>query len=677
DRRSVERRHRDKEVLRRQLARHCAERPEAGAAIDAVIAEINADHDALDELLERQNFRLAYWRTAGRDLGYRRFFDVTTLIGLRAEDQRVFADTHALLLRWLAEGVLDGLRIDHPDGLRDPEEYLRRLHAARPDAWIVVEKILESDEELRSSWPVAGTTGYDFLNRVGGLFVDPAGEEPLTTFYADFTGQPTEFRTLTYETKHLVMRDVLGSEVNRLTALFLDVCERHRRHRDYTRHDLHEALREVTACFPVYRTYVRAAAGHVEEADVRYVEAAVERARSNRPDIDPDLLHFLRDLLLLRVTGRLEAELVMRFQQLTGAVMAKGVEDTAFYRFHRLVSLNEVGGDPARFGFPVADFHAACAETAEWWPRAMLSTSTHDTKRSEDVRARINVLSEIPDRWAEAVGRWSAWNESYRRGDLPDRNAEYLFYQTLIGAWPLEVERAVAYMEKATREAKQHTSWTDPNDTYEEALREFVRGALGDMGFVTDLEGFVSGIIAPARVSSVAQTLIKLTAPGVPDIYQGAELWDLSLVDPDNRRPVDHGQRAALLSRLAGAVDPEAVLRGMDEGLPKLWVVRQALRLRARRPEWFGRYGAYEPLEARGTRAGHVVAYARGGGSVTVVPRLVAGLADGWEDTTLALPGMRWRNELTGDDLYAGDVPLGEVLARFPVALLASADDET
>jgi (1->4)-alpha-D-glucan 1-alpha-D-glucosylmutase len=671
---SVQRRHRDKEVLRGQLTQLLAEQPEVAAAIDTIIAEVNANPDALDALLERQNYRLAFWRAAARDLGYRRFFDINTLVALRMEDERVFADTHALVLRWLAAGVLDGLRIDHPDGLRDPEMYCRWLHQACPQAWIVVEKILEPGERLPDTWPVAGTTGYDFLNRVGGLFVDPAGEQPLTELYTAFTGESSDYVALMREKKHQALRELLGSDVNRLTALFVAICERFRRHRDYTRHELHEVLREVIACFPIYRTYVQAETGRVSDDDTHYINEAVERAKGNRPDLDEVLFDFLRDLLSLRIRGAPETELVMRFQQLTGPTMAKGVEDTVFYCFNRLISLNEVGGDPSRFGVALEEFHQACLEAQQRWPQAMLATSTHDTKRSEDVRVRIHLLSEIPERWGEAVQRWAALNDRYRRAGWPDRNAEYLLYQTLVGAWPIGVERATAYMEKAVREAKVHTSWTNINGAYEEALHAFVAAVLTDEAFLADLEAFVMPLVEPGRVNALSQTLIKLTAPGVPDLYQGTELWDLSLVDPDNRRPVDYNQRRRLLAKLLGAT-PEVIWAQREEGLPKLWVIRQALSLRRRQPELFGPRGDYQPLRARGARAEHVVAFARGTGAITVVPRLGLGLNGDWANTTLELPPGQWRNELTGDDTSGGMVRLADLFERFPVCLLARRGD--
>jgi (1->4)-alpha-D-glucan 1-alpha-D-glucosylmutase len=668
---SVQQRHRDKEVLRGLLERLMREEPEVAAAITRIVDEVNSSPDALDALLEQQNYRLAFWRTAGRDLGYRRFFDINTLVGLRVEEDRVFADTHALVLRWLGDGMLDGLRIDHPDGLRDPEHYFRRLHNASPTAWVVAEKILEPGERLRESWALAGTTGYDFLNRVGGLFVDPESEKTLTRTYADFTGEPTDFAAVARQKKHLVMREVLGSDVNRLTALFLDVCERHRRHRDYTRHELHEVLREVIAWFPVYRTYIRAGAGEVHADDVRYVTEATAAAKGARSDLDGALFDFLRDLLLLRLPGPAETELVMRFQQLTGPVMAKGVEDTAFYGFNRLVAHNEVGGDPGRFGVSVEEFHRESAETQALWPRTMLATSTHDTKRGEDVRARLALLSEMPERWSVAVERWATLNEPHRRGDSPDRNAEYLLYQTLVGAWPIVPERVLAYMEKASREAKTHTSWTDPNPTYEDALRGFIVDVLGDRRFVADLETFVAPLVEPGRITSLAQTLIKLTAPGVPDLYQGTELWTLTLVDPDNREPVDYALRRRLLDELDDTT-PEEVWRRIDEGLPKLWTIRQALALRRRRPELFGARGDYRALEARGARAHHAVVFMRGDAAITLVPRLVLGLGGDWGDTSLDLPDGRWRNELTGDVVSGGTaVRLADLLRRFPVALLA------
>ena len=670
DRESLRRRHRDKAVLGRQIARLLAEDARMGEAVDSVLDELNANPEALHAVLERQNYRLAYWRTAGRDLGYRRFFDINTLIGLRMEDPAVFADTHELVLRWLRDGTLDGVRVDHVDGLRDPRGYLERIRTAAPDAWIVVEKILEPNERLRASWPVAGTTGYDFLNRAGGLFVDPAGEAPLTEFYAKFTGETIDFAALAREKKREVLRSTLGSDINRLTAMLLEICEYHRSHRDHTRHEIHEVLIETIACFRVYRTYVSTADDSVSTDDVNEINAAIDAAKASRPNLEPDLFEFLRDILLLKVKGSLENELAMRFQQFSGPATAKAIEDTAFYCFNRMVCLNEVGGDPSNFGVSVESFMREAVETQRKWPFSLLATSTHDTKRSEDVRARLYLLSEIPDRWITAVQRWSELGEAWRRNGAPDRNTEYLLYQTLVGAWPIEAERVLAYMEKAVREAKVHTSWTDVNTEYEAGLRGFIESAMADEAFTTEMANFVGPLVEPGRINSLGLTLLKLTAPGVPDLYQGTELWDLSLVDPDNRRPVDYQARRRILRRVEQTA-PAKIWQHADSGMPKLWLIRQALHLRQREPDLFGRDGEFHPLKARGVRREHVVAYVRGGGAIAVAPRLVLGLDGGWADTTLPIPSGHWRNELTGESLKGGNVELGELLANFPVALLA------
>jgi (1->4)-alpha-D-glucan 1-alpha-D-glucosylmutase len=680
---STRRRARDKDVLRTHLTRLIREHREVAPAIDAVIAEINQQRDALHLLLERQNYRLACWRAASRDLGYRRFFDINTLVGLRMEDDHVFADTHFLILRWLKDGTLDGLRVDHIDGLRDPEQYLQRLHQAQPEAWVVVEKILEPGESLRDSWPIAGTTGYDFMNTVGGLLIDQAGERPLTRFYAEFAGEPADFASVALEKKGLVMREILGSDLNRLTALFLDVCERHPRHRDYTRHELHEAICATAARLPVYRTYLRQVEEVAPEAeetarvsdeadpdDRRYIELAIEGAKTDRPDIDQRLFNFLRDLLLLRHRGPLETELAMRFQQFTGPVMAKAAEDTAFYCFNRFVALNEVGGEPGRFGIGAVEFHRECEAAQARWPLRMLATSTHDTKRSEDLRARMSLLSEIPDRWIATVRGWSEMNRPWWRGGLSDSNAEYLFYQTLVGAWPIERDRILEYMRKAAREAKLNTSWTAPNDEYERSLVGFIEGALDNAEFIADLTAFVAPLVWPGRVNALTQTLIKLTAPGVPDFYQGTELWNVTLVDPDNRRPVDYTLRRRLLAEMRCATVDQVIARA-DEGLPKLWLIRQALALRRRQPQLFGPLGDYQAMRANGARAAHVIAFSRGDGAITIAPRLPLTLAGDWAETAIALPRGCWRNELTGDSVNGGDHGLANLLARFPVCLLA------
>jgi (1->4)-alpha-D-glucan 1-alpha-D-glucosylmutase len=670
DRENVSRRHRDKEVLKAQLGRLLNDRPDVAATLDEGVRELNADTDRLHQLLEHQNYRLAFWRLAGQELGYRRFFDVATLIGLRTEDERVFRDTHELVLRWLREGTIDGVRVDHPDGLRDPQAYFTRLRSAAPDAWIVAEKILARDEDLPADWPVDGTTGYDFMNRAAGLFVDPAGEEPLTRLYRDFTGRSETFGELAYRNKHRVMRELLPAELTRLTELAVNVIQRHRRHRDYSRHQLREALAELVACLPVYRVYLRPGEQGESEADRAYLEAAVAEARWRRgEELGEDLLRFLRDLLLDNYPGQLEGELIARFQQLSGAVMAKGVEDTTFYEYARLISLNEVGGEPGHFGVSLAEFHDACRRTQADWPTTMLATATHDHKRGEDVRSRISVLSEVPAEWAAAVGQWAEMNRAKRTGRFPDRNTEYFLYQTLVGAWPIDAERLTAYMEKAAREAKTFTSWTDQDARYERALRRFIERLLNDDEFIASLERFVADVLPAARVSSLSQTLLKLTAPGVPDIYQGTELWDLSLVDPDNRRPVDYRERRELLDR-ARSLSAAEVLAEMDSGLPKLWLIQRVLALRAHRPELFGASSSYAPLVAEGSKAAHVVAYARGGESAIVAQRLVHGRGHEWGDTQLRLASGQWRDELTGALHGGGEILLDELLADFPVALL-------
>ncbi|MFO8152635.1 malto-oligosyltrehalose synthase [Thioalkalivibrio sp.] len=670
----MERRQRDQEVIRRLLDEACREDAGTLAAVEVELDWINANPDALDALIDRQNYRLAWWTTAAQDLGYRRFFDINDLAGLRVENPEVFDAVHALPIQWVREGVVDGLRVDHPDGLRDPADYFRRLRETCPDAWIVAEKILEPGEQLPQDWPIAGTTGYDFLNRLQGLFVDPSGEGPMTTLYQEITGESADFAEVALESKHQILWEVLGSELQRLASLFVTICERHRRHRDYSREGLYQTLVEVAASFPVYRTYVMGGT-RVTESDRRYIRAAIQDAHLQAPHLDEELLQFLQALLLLRIEGDLEAELALRFQQLTGPAMAKGVEDTAFYRFHRLVALNEVGGDPRQFGLSVDAFHRASRDSLIRHPTAMLASSTHDSKRSEDVRARLVLLSEIPQAWGRAVRAWMQHNARHRSAHGPDPATEYLLYQTLVGAWPIDSERLTAYMEKAIREAKQHTTWTQNDPDYEQAIRDFAQDLLADSEFREMVEAFVAPLILPGRVNSLAQTLVKCTAPGVPDIYQGTELWNLSLVDPDNRRPVDFEQRQRLLAELDTLSADQILARG-DEGLPKLWVIREALALRRDRPQAFGPTGGYEPVVAEGSRSRHTLAYLRGGGVLVVVPRLVLGLAGDWQDTRLPIPPGRWRNRLSGALLEGdGDALVADLLAPFPLALLERVED--
>lgn len=639
-------------------------RPDVEAAVDEEVTRLNRDPDALDDFLEAQNYRLARWQIAGQELGYRRFFDIDDLIGLRVEDPQVFSDSHQTVLAW----ETDGLRIDHPDGLRRPRDYLRRLREAAPGAWIVVEKILEGDETL-PDWPVDGTTGYDFLVDVTALLVDPDGNVPLTELWNEVSGSEATWEEVAEASKRDVLRDVLGADLNRLAGVFARLVEQRRRYRDFTRLELSSVLAETLVGFGVYRTYVTED-GEATASDLEQIGAALERGRAAAPDLDPELFDLLGEVLAGKMSGPPETELRMRFQQLTGPVMAKGVEDTAFYRYLRLAALCEVGGDPGRFGLEGVDpFHQRCARAQERWPRSMLALTTHDTKRSEDVRARLAVLSEMPQRWAETVRRWRSQLGAARPDPL-DGATEYLIYQTLVGAHPLGADRLLPYLEKATREAKVHTSWTDPDPDYDEAVAAFGRHVCEDGGFQADLASFVRPVVEAGRVNSLAQKTIQLTAPGVPDTYQGTELWDLSLVDPDNRRPVDYPQRRRLLSE-AKDTSAGTVWDRNDEGMPKLWLMHALLQLRERRPDPFGPTGGYRPLPVSGRAASHVVAYTRGEEVAVVVPRLTVRLEEGggWDDTAVDLPRGRWVDVLTSRP-RTGAVPVAELLEGFPVAVL-------
>jgi (1->4)-alpha-D-glucan 1-alpha-D-glucosylmutase len=670
---AVELRQRDLKVLDRRLQTLAAERAEVRAALDRAVAGVNGDVDALDRLLAGQNYRLAFWRIGGQELDYRRFFDITTLAGLRTERPAVFQAVHARILEWLRDGVLDGVRVDHPDGLRRPAEYFQRLREAAPDAWIVAEKILMPDERL-PPWPVAGTTGYEFLNDVAGLFVDPQGEAPFTELWHRLTGDDRPFHEVVYEARKDVLREVLGADLNRLANVFVRVCESGRRYRDFSRRELRQALEEVAAGFPVYRSYVTEG-GEASAEDRAVVTRAVATARAHRPELDAGLLEFLGSILTGDEAGDEARALRMRFQQFTGPVAAKGEEDTALYRYLRFVALNEVGGDPGRWGLDPAALHERCRARAKEWPASMTTLSTHDTKRSEDVRARLLALSEIPDRWAQTVWHWRSINRRHWPAHVePDPAMECLLYQSAVGAWPIDADRLAAYLEKASREAKRRTSWTAPDEEYDRALAAFVRGAL-ESEWLGEVERLAAALAPPGRLVSLAQKLVQLMAPGVPDIYQGTELWDLSLVDPDNRRPVDFATRRRLLDELetaAGSPDPRRILARMEEGLPKLWVVRRALAVRAERAGALGPAGGYEPLEARGEAAAHAFGFVRGGEVAVVVPRLVIRLAreGGWRSSELLLPEGTWTNQLTSDRTGGGWLPLDRLLGRFPVALL-------
>jgi (1->4)-alpha-D-glucan 1-alpha-D-glucosylmutase len=625
---------------------------------------INSDSRTLNDLIQKQNYSLAFWRDGDSQLNYRRFFAVSTLAGLRTEDETVFNDVHSLLKQWLDKRWLDGLRVDHPDGLRDPATYTRRLRTLAPDLWTVVEKILQPGEDVPGDWPVDGTVGYEFLNQVNGLFIQPQNQRALADFYSDFTGEPTNAGTMVREKKRLVLETLFAAEVRRLLDLLVEIAARRAAHQDFSREELHEALIEFTACFPIYRTFVRSRDQYVAESDVLYIGQAVAGAKEDRPDLSSALFDFFGDLLLLLFHGQTEGEFVARFQQLTGPAMAKGVEDTTFYCLNHFLSVNEVGGDPGRFGASVDEFHNFCGKLQIRGRHSMLCSSTHDTKRSEDVRARLNVLSEIPREWRVAVSRWAKMNECHRKNHFPDRNIEYVMYQTLVGAWPISPERMLAYMEKASCEAKQHTDWNHRNPQYDQALKNFVTNALCDRDFVADLETLVASLADAAQTNSLAQTLIKLTAPGVPDIYQGNEIWDFSLVDPDNRRPVDFELRKRLLAESKELSAADAWKR-RGEGVPKLWLIQKTLAFRSQHEELFN--GNYEPVFAQGNNTEHVIAFIRGGGAITIVPRFTQSRAG--ELPGLVLPSGRWRNEFTGEN-FSGKISTGELLAKFPVALL-------
>jgi len=646
------------------LSALCETRPEIAEAIDNELDALNADASRLDALLRRQNYRLAHWRVASEELDYRRFFNIETLVGVRVEDPQVFAQTHGLVIELVRDGTLDGLRVDHVDGLLDPAGYLKQLGEATGGIYTVVEKILGAGEPLPDSWPIEGTSGYDFLIRTNNLFVDPRSEAAMTEAYQTFTGVASSYQEIVHGAKQQVMRHELSAEVERLTSDLAAICDGHRRHRDHTRRELRDGLREFLAHFPVYRTYVQPRR-RPSSADCATVNAAVKAAEACRPDIDGEFLDFLGQLALGQSQAAREVEFAQRLQQLSGPVMAKGVEDTAFYRYNRLVSLNEVGGDPGIFGSTVDSFHDQTAAMAQRWPRSLLTLSTHDTKRSADVRARLNVLSEMPVEWQVAVERWAQHNERYR-GGWNDLNTEYLLYQTLVGAWPIAPDRAVAYMTKATKEAKVHTSWTEPVATYDNGLEHFVRAILADPHFTTDVSRFLEAhrIIERGSRNSVAQTALLLTCPGVPDLYQGSELWDLSLVDPDNRRPVDYELRRSVLAEARRAPSADAMGRA-EVGGPKLWTIQKLLAYRQEHRDVFAS-SHYEPLAIVGQHTQRVAAFCRDSLAV-VVPCHTGHL----NDTAVELPQGRWWDLMTGAETRGGRQAVDRLLWRFPVAVLA------
>jgi (1->4)-alpha-D-glucan 1-alpha-D-glucosylmutase len=651
----------------------------AGDLSDVAVAAINRDADALDALLDRQHYRLAYWKLGSYEVDYRRFFDIDTLIGMRVERPDVFDDVHRLVLDLLdaPDGLVDGVRVDHVDGLRAPLAYLDRLRARAPQAWLLVEKILEGDEELPARWPVDGTTGYEFASRAIGLFVDPASEAALTVLTREIAGVD-DWDELVRIGKLGVLHQTLAADIDRLANAFVAVCARHRRYRDFAREELREALRETLASFPVYRTY--ATESTIDPTDAHVVADAIADAAPRRPDLDAELFAFLGRILAIdpAFNGPHEAELRLRFQQLSAVVMAKGKEDTALYRYPRLLALNDVGSDPGHYGVAPSAFHAANERAATTRPQTLLALSTHDSKRSADVRARLAVLSELPDQWSATVQRWRAHGGKHRSNGVPDPATELFIYQTLVGAHPLPFDRAWTAIEKSIREAKVSTSWTSPDPDYEEAVRAFLDALLRDAWFLAELDDLVARLDDAGRTTALALVLLQLTSPGVPDVYQGTELWDLSLVDPDNRRPVDFALRRALLEEIV-ASGPAALprLAKDDDGLHKLLVIARTLAVRTAHPEWFDGTAAYAAPAVEGPDADHVVAYRRGDDVAVVVPRLIARLEGSPPNAAVTLPPGDWRPVFGDGPPASGVVDAASLLRKFPVCLLVrgGADD--
>ncbi|CAO3357198.1 malto-oligosyltrehalose synthase [Azospirillum melinis] len=705
-------------VQKAELATLVATRPDVADAIAQRLSVFRGYQGEIDswghlhELIGRQNWRVAYFKVAADDINYRRFFNINELAGLRMDEPELFDVAHRMVLGMVADGTLDGIRIDHIDGLIDPKGYCERLVAASSKPfYLVVEKILARHERLREDWPIDGTTGYEYANLMGGLFVDPKAEEAFTRLYGDFIGRRDNFEEVVRQCKIRIMESEMASELNVLSRKAARIARSNPATADFTANILHQALKETIARFPVYRTYVDG--GVPSDLDRRDIDWAISQARRVEQGPDGSVYDFLQRLLTTDLVAapksgyshRQVTRFAMRFQQYSGPVMAKGLEDTAFYRYNRLVALNEVGGHPDHFGVSVSAFHRANQDRARNWPGNMLASTTHDTKRGEDTRARLYALSEMPEEWERQVQTWSRLLRA-RRGDVegtapPDRNDEYLFYQLLLGAWPAELtgasvdrieqpamtafaERIVGAMTKSMREAKVHSTWAAPNEAYEGAVVSFIHDALDVTRRNAFLEAFLPFQASLARIGMVnglAQALLKLTSPGVPDIYQGCELWNLSLVDPDNRLPVDYDARRKLLEEVEGVVEHGTVaglLERWTDGAVKLAVTRQALAVRGEMPEVFSA-GEYLPLEATGERADHVVAYARRNGDETVVvavPRLVGQLGEDpdWGNTAIPLPrGTGWRNRLTGAEVEGGDAVMAATLfADLPVALLSN-----
>ncbi|HEX2911429.1 MAG TPA: malto-oligosyltrehalose synthase [Chloroflexia bacterium] len=788
-------RNREKEIIKRRLVALCESEPRVLEVIQAAVTLINSGKDSadpegkphynrLDALLEEQAYRLSFWRVASEEINYRRFFDVNDLAAVRVEVPEVFEEVHRFIFHMIGEGKINGLRIDHVDGLYDPPSYFINLQrryflelaricinqqaditeeqrpviekllldrfdqerSANPKGWlsrplyVVIEKILGRGESLPQDWAVNGTTGYEFTNLVNGLFVDPANEQAFSEIYSDFTGENYKFSDLIYEKKMQIMRTSLASEITILTNMLNRISTADRYFRDFTVNGLRRAIMEVIASFPIYRTYTSREQPEVEKRDQNYVDMAVQRAKKRNAGVNPTVFDFLRDVLLLNYPDYMQdnadarerwLDFVLKFQQCSGPLMAKGLEDTAFYIYNRLISLNEVGGEPEYFGINLANFHRLQAERQNRWPYALLTTSTHDTKRSEDVRARINVLSELPAEWQAALRRWRKLNQTHKKTvdeqQAPNRNEEYLLYQTLLGVWPFEtyasetgslseetrqelISRLQDYMRKALNEAKINSSWVNTNEPYLQAVSDFIAAILDPQKsreFLADFKRLQKKIAFYGAFNSLSQTLVKLTSPGVPDIYQGNEIWDFSMVDPDNRRPVDYDRRQSLLSEVSQIQPaPESLAKlvegaALSDGRIKLYLTSRLLNYRQAHPDIF-QESSYAPVEAHGPRQDNVCAYSRRLESannsreiLVVAPRLLTQLAGdeenkltslcgaAWAGTSLALPGreagQQYRNLLTGEIVKvlpaavaegAPELALEEVLASFPMAML-------
>ena len=756
-------RYREKEVVKRRLWSLYQNNSEIAEFIDGNVAIFNGtkgesqSYDLLDALLREQVYRISHWRVATEEINYRRFFDINSLGAIRVEDPVVFEETHRLVFRLVESGKINGLRIDHADGLHDPEDYIRRLQsgcfirmfsdaleagssneegeaavrekydlivAADPSYkpfYIIAEKILLKAEKLPEDWPVFSTTGYDFAIQVNGLLVNTSNAKDFEALYTRFLQHRVDFPQAIYDKKKLVMQVAMSSEINMLGHYLSRISEQNRHTRDFTLNSLIRSIVEVIAYFPVYRTYINGF--DVSERDLQYIETAVSRAKRQNPAISASVFDFVRDVLSLRFPHTLIdayktawLDFVKRFQQITGPVMAKGVEDTAFYLYNRLVSLNEVGGSPDRFGITMEAFHGQNIERCKNRPLAMLATSTHDTKRSEDVRARISVLSEMPEQWREGIFRWSRLNRKLKvivdGKPVPSRNEEYLLYQTLVGTWPFcnpgdeefaeFSSRIKAYMLKAMREAKVHTSWISPNSQHEDAALYFIDSILKKSThniFLHDFESFQKLTAACGIFNSLSQTLLKITSPGIPDIYQGNELWDFSLVDPDNRRLVDYRIRKELLDELLRKESAEGLLETAwevvatrNDGRIKMYLTCKALNFRRNNRELF-ESGRYLPLAVEGVCQEYVCAFERSvnNSSILVVaPRFCSSLmadssrlpmgADVWKDTRIIIPfdtaASCYRNIFTGEVLNLNQeegrlsIALKDILSLFPVALL-------